>query len=358
MTKRRPDDGPCQGSEPGPGPGFDPDPDWIPAPPEATRPWAKHRGSPGGWAARFADRAAAAAGDLLALAVPVECVCCGAEDRTLCAACAARLRQLTRRPFRAEARAPALVDMDGSILLPVVAAGVYRGELAQTLLSFKKHGQRHLAAALARPLAKAIAASAAGAPGLLLVPVPTSGPAFRRRGFSPVHLLLARARRGPGLDGAVVADVLGKAWPGGSGALRLRGPARSGPAPASPGRKGLGRHEPGLKGLGPEPGRKGLRRREPGQKGLGRAARARRVRGSMRIKGVLRPPELQGRACIIVDDVLTTGATLAEAARVLGDAGAVVCGAVVLAATRPPVGGSLAPAMPGPAPGTHEIENK
>lgn len=339
MTKRRPDDGPCQGSEPGPGPCFDPDPDWIPAPPEATRPWAKHRGSLGGWAARFADRAAAAAGDLLALAVPVECVCCGAEDRTLCAACAARLRQLTRRPFRAEARAPALVDMDGSTLLPVVAAGVYRGELAQTLLSFKKHGQRHLAAALARPLAKAIAASAAGAPGLLLVPVPTSGPAFRRRGFSPVHLLLARARRGPGLDGAVVADVLGKAWPGGSGALRLRGPARSGPAPASPGRKGLGR-------------------REPGQKGLGRAARARRVRGSMRIKGALRPPELQGRACIIVDDVLTTGATLAEAARVLGDAGAVVRGAVVLAATRPPVAGSSAPAMPGPAPGTHEIENK
>ena len=43
-----------------------------------------------------------------------------------------------------------------------------------------------------------------------------------------------------------------------------------------------------------------------------------------------------GRTCIIVDDVLTTGATLSEAARALHLAGALVAGAVVLAATRPP----------------------
>ena len=47
-------------------------------------------------------------------------------------------------------------------------------------------------------------------------------------------------------------------------------------------------------------------------------------------------PAVAGRSCIIVDDVLTTGATIGEAARALHQAGAKVRGAVVLAATRPP----------------------
>ncbi|MDQ0755738.1 ComF family protein [Arthrobacter sp. B3I4] len=290
------------------------DPDLDPAPPAA-----KHRGRYSGWTARFAERADAAARELLALAFPVECVCCGAEDRVLCAPCANRLRQLTRRAFRAEARAPALVDMEGSVLLPVVAAGVYRDELAQSLLSFKRHGQRQLAVALAKPLAAAIAASAAPVQGVLLVPVPTSGAAFRRRGFGPVHLLLAHARRSPGLQSAAVADV-----------LRAARASR----------------------------RRGLDLKGPGQKGLGRAARARRVRGSMRVKGGIRPPELKGRACIVVDDVLTTGATLAEAARALGAAGAVVRGAVVLAATRPPVRGDCAGTNPAPVRKQRVTENK
>ena len=74
-----------------------------------------------------------------------------------------------------------------------------------------------------------------------------------------------------------------------------------------------------------------------GQKGLGRGDRAQRVRGSMRVRrGLFAPARVDGRPCIIVDDVLTTGATLAEAARALRAAGALVRGAVVLAATRPP----------------------
>nr|WP_224091096.1 phosphoribosyltransferase [Arthrobacter sp. StoSoilB13] len=46
--------------------------------------------------------------------------------------------------------------------------------------------------------------------------------------------------------------------------------------------------------------------------------------------------KIRGQRCLIVDDVLTTGATLAEAARAVSAAGGIVCGAVVLAATRPP----------------------
>jgi predicted amidophosphoribosyltransferase len=209
-------------------------------------------------------------------------------------------------PFRAEAQAPALTAVDGSVLLPVVAAGAYRAELAQALLSYKKHGQRQIAGVLSKGLAEAIRAAAGESPGLLLIPVPTSGSAYRRRGFSPVHMLLGRA-------GLYPAPTAGRpAGPSTVHALRTT------------------RMRPAIGGAG-------------GQKALGRGDRAQRVRGSMRVRRGLVGP-VHGQPCIIVDDVLTTGATLAEAARALRAAGALVRGAVVLAATRPPVALDFGPA--------------
>ncbi|MDQ0690355.1 ComF family protein [Arthrobacter sp. W4I7] len=262
------------------------DPDLVPP---AER-HARHRSDHQSALLRLVDQAAGAAGDLLALAVPVDCVCCGAEDRALCIACDRNIRRLTHEPFRAERGAPALMDVDGTVLLPVVAAGVYREELAQALLSFKRHGQHQLGDSLGRALAGAVRAATDGAEGICLVPVPTSNAAFLKRGFSPVHLLLRKVSRQ--LPELRVAHVLEKS---GTSVLQLPG----------------------------------------GQKGLDRGGRARRVRGSMRVhqRGRKRLP---GHRCVIVDDVLTTGATLSEAARALHLAGAVVAGAVVLAATRAP----------------------
>lgn len=289
------------------------DPDAAPPAPPAAR----RRGSYVRPLARLSDRTASAAAEVLALTMPVDCICCGAEDAVLCGACSRQLRLLTLRPFRAELQAPALMDMDGSVLLPVVAAGAYRAELAQCLLSFKSHGQGRLAGELARGLARALHAAVGRAQGLVLVPVPTSAAAFRKRGFSPVHLLLRRLVRADAIPGFTVADALRKTTQPG----RYRMP------------------------------RAGLRYLAGGQKGLSRGARSRRVRGSMRTRAGPWSPSVAGRPCIIVDDVLTTGATVAEAARALRAAGALVGGAVVVAATRPPATadvGARNPALAGP----------
>jgi predicted amidophosphoribosyltransferase len=59
---------------------------------------------------------------------------------------------------------------------------------------------------------------------------------------------------------------------------------------------------------------------------------------------------LAGRDCIIVDDVLTTGATIGEVHRVLVLHGARVLGAVVVAATSSPIGTATQGAQVPPAP--------
>jgi predicted amidophosphoribosyltransferase len=106
----------------------------------------------------------AAWSDFLFLVLPSECLVCGAEDQVLCADCARELRDQTRAPFRAEREAPALVDVDGMVLLPVVAAGEYRDALATTILAFKNHGRTELARPLARALLRSLEA-ALGPPG-------------------------------------------------------------------------------------------------------------------------------------------------------------------------------------------------
>ncbi|MGZ4662973.1 MAG: ComF family protein [Arthrobacter sp.] len=279
-------------------------------PPATTA--ARHRSDYTEWWLTVVDGTAGAVHEFLALVAPVDCVCCGAEDRSLCSGCERQVRRLTGVPFRAEGPAPALMDVDGSVILPVVAAGVYREELAQAMLAFKKHGQGQLESVLAKGLGRAIRAATEEVAGLCLVPVPSSGNAFRRRGFSPVHLLLKNLHRRGELREALLVDALRKIPP-----LLAHGPGLRDPAQW-------------LRAALPDLGHPG------GQKGLGRGERAKRVKRSMRSKSGWVAPAVRGRNCLIVDDVLTTGATVAEAARAIHAAGGIVRGAVVLAATRPP----------------------
>lgn len=236
------------------------------------------------------------------LVLPVECLGCGAPGVRLCGVCAARLRR--------ELRVPRVADDMGAFDVtappaPVFAAGHYAGLSAAAILEFKRPHGAGLAAVLARPLAKTLELaqrSQAWRADARLVPIPSTASALRRRGFSPPDLLL----------GAAVAT-------GGVGASESR-------------------LEPGLL-------RCNRLHRSKAQKGAGRRERFAAVRG----KFVLRRAGVSPHLVVLVDDVSTTGATLAEAARVLRAGGHRVIAAVVLAAVPPPAalgreeGGAISP---------------
>jgi len=79
------------------------------------------------------------------------------------------------------------------------------------------------------------------------------------------------------------------------------------------------------------------RRATPSQGGLGREARLRNVRGAF----VVRPSRaglVAGRNVLLVDDVLTTGATVGECVRVLMAAGAAAVDVLTLARVVGPRG--------------------
>jgi ComF family protein len=177
---------------------------------------------------------------------------------------------------------------------PAVAALDYSGVLRAMVLDYKEGNRTDVARVLAGPLRAAVAAARElpGAAGAELTPVPTSAGAYRRRGYDPVRLLLRRAR-----------------LPSSSVLKRTR--ARM------------------------------------SQKALGASERHRNVAGTMRAR---RP--LTGRTFVLVDDVLTTGATLEECGRAIRAAGGMVVGAAALASAQLRSGSpDPFPESPGTSPG-------
>jgi len=162
---------------------------------------------------------------------------------------------------------------------PVWCGLDYSGAARQVIGSVKDGGRTDAAGALAAPLRLAVAAALRAATptsvgGVHLVVIPSSTAAWRARGFHPVELILKHG----GLTGTPV--------------LRTVMPVTD-------------------------------------QVGLGRAERAANRRGSLRAVRAL-----DGFTCIIVDDILTTGATILEARRAVLEAGGRVVGMAVLAERR------------------------
>ena len=191
---------------------------------------------------------------LTSVLFPVWCLGCGRSGTPLCDAC---LPAVGPQTFVCDA-------------LVVRAAFAYDGPVRDAIVAMKR-GERAYLDVLARATATLVA------PGVVLVPVPTTRARAAERGFDQSRELARRIAR---LRGATALDL-----------LRKRGAA---------------------------------------QRGLGRIARL-AAHGRFTVDPDIDAP---GRA-ILLDDVLTTGATLRDAAAALRTAGTDVTGAVVVARTPP-----------------------
>jgi predicted amidophosphoribosyltransferase len=165
-------------------------------------------------------------------------------------------------------------------------------------VAFKDGDRRDLAAVLAPMLSGAMVRALATDPHLreiltaaggsvLVVPVPSSSAAVRRRGDAPLELLTRAA-----LGQTARRERQLMLWP----VLRLG-------------------------------------RLVADQAGLNHAQRAANLEHAMKVRARSRDG-VHGVTCLLVDDVLTTGATLVEAARALRAAGADHVAAATVAATQ------------------------
>jgi predicted amidophosphoribosyltransferase len=223
---------------------------------------------------------------LAGLALPTSCAACGAGDYSVCRDCRSALAaSLPRVGPQAATPSPRPAGLP-----PTVAAAAYLPPLSRLVPAYKDDGRRDLRPLLSALLGDALdtvlayphparALALRNGP-VLVIPVPTSRRARRRRGDAPLTELARTCVVGFGAAEVVCAD-----------ALRMR-------------------------------------RRVADQAGLSAMARQVNLEHSMEVRPAW-TETVQGACCVLVDDVLTTGATLVEARRALARAGA----ADVLAAT-------------------------
>ncbi|WP_426507777.1 ComF family protein [Dactylosporangium sp. McL0621] len=218
---------------------------------------------------------------LVDLVLPATCAGCDEPSaRALCERCRTameRARPRRTRPDPAPAGLPA-----------TYALAAYAGSVRRAIVQYKEENRHELTGCLGGLLGRVVDRAADGAP-VVLVPVPATAAAVRRRHGDHVLRLARVAARGR--PGVAIARPL-TARPRRDDSAELTAAQRAAAA----------RHAFALRP---------------------RRAAALRARVNR-----------DGAAVVLVDDILTTGATLAAAARRLAEAGLRADGAAVIAATQ------------------------
>ena len=223
---------------------------------------------------------------LLDLVAAKECGGCGRPPLPREAVCAACLRALT------DAGPPGRAVLEARGAPTTYAAARYEDPVRTMLIHYKERGRADLCRALGVALASAAAPLLDRAHGpVLLIPMPSAPRAIRQRGADTTRRLARSAA---------------------SALTAARGPTA---API--------RCAPAL--------RHALRVAD--QAGLDRVERAANLAGALRPVGS-RHWDLTGAQVVLVDDIATSGAPLAEAARAARGGGARVLGAATVAAAR------------------------
>ncbi|GAA3122391.1 ComF family protein [Streptosporangium carneum] len=219
---------------------------------------------------------------LLDLVLPSRCAGCDAPGALVCSRCAAELHGEPER------RMP---DPSPPDLPECWSATAYASVARRAIVAYKERGRTALAHPLAGALALTVAA-AAGSTAVTLVPVPSARPARRHRGHDPVNRLAELA----------AAYLRAAGWPATVDRMLLH------------------------------------RRRVADQAGLSSLQRGENLAGAFRVaadrNGAVPGSWDDPGVVVLVDDIVTTGATLAEAARALRAAGVTVPLAATIAATR------------------------